>query len=96
MASVINPRNVTITWDRPPENMINGILQSYTVSYFPTLDPNASPAMEKSLPGNETSLTVDGLNPFTNYTFLVIAVTVGPGPADEIVVETEEAGRNIM
>lgn len=95
-ASVINARNITITWDPPPEDMVNGILRSYVISYFPTLSPNAPPtAEEESLPGNETSFTVDGLRPFTNYTFSVVAVTVGPGPPADVVVETEQAGRNI-
>ena len=44
---------------------------------------------------NSTNITVliSGLNPFTNYTFYVLAVTVTPSePSDNVTVLTDEAG----
>ena len=43
-------------------------------------------------PSNVTVL-VSGLDPFTNYTFYVLAVTVAPSePSDNVTVVTDEAG----
>ena len=53
------------------------------------------PSTDESVPGNETSLMVTGLNPFANYTFEVLAVTVGLGPSASITVQTEQAGKYI-
>ena len=40
------------------------------------------------------SLLVSGLDPFTNYTFYVLAVTVAPSePSDRVNVVTDEAGK---
>ena len=44
---------------------------------------------------NSTNLTVliSGLDPFTNYTFYVLAVTITPSePSDSVTVLTDEAG----
>ena len=39
------------------------------------------------------SILVSGLNPFTDYTFYVLAVTVAPSePSDNVTVVTNEAG----
>ena len=83
--------NITITWVPPPLEETNGIIRSYTVTYFPSSNISAPPT-EESVSGNETSFTAIGLEPFTNYTFEVAAVTVGPGPFDSIIVQTDEAG----
>ena len=45
---------------------------------------------------NSTNLTVliSGLDPFTNYTFYVLAVTTAPSqPSDSVTVLTDEAGK---
>ena len=71
----------------------NGMIRSYVVTYFPTSNSSA-PTVEESVLGNVTSFNASGLDPFTNYTFEVVAVTVGPGPPDSIVVQTAEAGES--
>ena len=70
---------------------INGIIRSYAITYFPTSNASALP-IEDTVLGNETSFTASDLEPFTNYTFEVVAVTISPGPPDSIVIQTEEAG----
>ena len=45
---------------------------------------------------NSSTVTVlvSGLDPFTNYTFYVLAVTVAPSePRDNVTVLTDEAGK---
>ena len=88
---IIAATNITIIWDPPPTEETNGIIRSYTVTYFPSSSVSASRTVQSVL-GNETSFTAIGLEPFTNYTFKVVAVTVGPGPSDSIIVQTDEAG----
>ena len=89
--AIIAATNITITWDPPPVEEINGIIRSYTVTYSPLTSVSAPPTGESVL-GNETSFTASGLEPFTNYTFEVAAVTISQGPSDSIIVQTDEAG----
>ena len=89
----VTATSITITWAPPPTEETNGIIRSYTVRYFPTSDVSAPP-VEESLLANETSFTASDLEPFTNYTFMVEAVTISPGPPDSIDIQTDEAGEN--
>ena len=42
---------------------------------------------------SDVTVLVSGLDPFTNYTFYVLAVTVSPSePSDNVIVKTDEAG----
>ena len=41
---------------------------------------------------SDTSISISDLEPFTNYTFRVSAVTVAEGPSAEIDTATEESG----
>ena len=70
----------------------NGMIRSYVVTYFPT--NNSSAQTEESVLGSVTSFNASGLDPFTNYTFEVVAVTISPGPPDSIVIQTAEAGES--
>ena len=92
MATTVTARNVTIMWDPPPMEQRNGIIRSYTIRYYPDSSEPEQPN-EESVLGNLTSFSVDGLIPYTNYTFEVMAVTIDPGPPASIVVETDEAGK---
>jgi hypothetical protein len=82
---------INVMWDPPPMGETNGIIRFYTVTYFPSSNASALPTAE-NVSANETSFAASGLKPFTNYTFEVVAVTVGPGPPDSIVIRTNEAG----
>ena len=95
MEAAVTATNITITWNPPPVGEINGIIRAYTISYFPTSNASAQP-VEESVPENETSFIADGLQPFTNYTFEVRAVTISPGPPASIVVETDQAGKLLL
>jgi len=42
---------------------------------------------------SDVTVLVSGLDPFTNYTFYVLAVTVALSkPSDDVIVLTDEAG----
>jgi len=89
-ASAINSTTVEVTWD--PPNITNGILRYYTVVY------GSSDDMEMmEVNSSNVTVLVSGLDPFTNYTFYVLAVTIAPSqPSDNVTVVTDEAGRNTI
>jgi len=85
-ASVINSTTVEVTWH--PPSITNGILRYYTVVY------SSSDGMEMmEVNSSDVTVLVSALDPFTNYTFYVLAVTVAPSEAsDSYTVLTDEAG----
>ena len=100
---VINSTAVEVTWD--PPSIINGILRYYTVVYrsiddMEMMEVNSSDVTSSGMGSGSGSgmivgfgFIVSGLNPFTDYTFYVLAVTVAPSePSDNVTVVTNEAG----
>ena len=44
---------------------------------------------------SDVTVLVSGLDPFTSYTFYVLAVTIAPSEASQsVTVQTSEAGKN--
>jgi len=103
-ALVVNSTTVEVTWD--PPSITNGILRYYTVLYgssddMEMMEVNSS---DVTLSGSgedicsgisigSISLLVSVLDPFTSYTFYVLAVTVAPSePSDNVTVFIDEAG----
>ena len=89
-SSSITSTTVEVTWD--PPSITNGILRYYTVVY------GSSDDMEMmEVNSSNGTVLVSGLDPFTNYTFYVLAVTVAPSePSDNITVLTNEGGKYYM
>ena len=85
-ATVVNSTTVEVTWD--PPSITNGILRYYTVVY------GSSDDMEMmKVNSSDVTMLVSGLDPFTNYAFYVLAVTVTPSePSDGVTVLTDEGG----
>ena len=85
-ALVVNSTTVEVTWD--PPSITNGILRYYTVVY------GSSDDMEMmEVNSSDVIVLVSGLDPFTNYTFYVLAITVVPSEAsDNVSVVTHESG----
>ena len=84
-AESVNPQNVTLMWSKP--QVPNGIITHYELMY--TNESNSSGTVQV----NTTFYVVEGLNEFTNYTFMVAAVTIaGSGPSESLIVTTAEAG----
>ena len=87
LASVINSTTVEVTWD--PPSITNGILRYYTVVYGSSTDMEM---MEVN--SSDVTVLISRLDPFTTYTFYVIAVTVTPSEAsDNVTIQTNEAGK---
>ena len=81
-----NSTTVEVTWD--PPSITNGILRYYTVVY------GSSDDMEMmEVNSSDVTVLVSGLDPFTNYTFYVLAVTVAQSePSNNLTVLTSESG----
>ena len=101
---MINSTTVEVTWN--PPSITNGILRYYTVGYSSSDDVEmievnytdmTSSRMGEDIGSgitiNFVTLLVSGLDPFTNYTFYVLAATVAPSePSDSVTVRTDEGG----
>ena len=86
MADVLGPRSIMLQWSPPTSP--NGIITNYTLVYD---DMNEEQLI--SLP-NVLNYTLENLNEFTNYTFLLSASTsVGMGPNATAVARTQQAGK---
>ncbi len=69
---VLDPRTVNITWQPPPEDQRNGLIQSYVVVVSEVAqDADA----EHTLDTEELSAVVGGLHPYRLYNCKVAAVT---------------------
>ena len=97
-ALVINSTTVEVTWG--PPSITNGILRYYTVVYGSNYAPGRGQDISSGdmdvmqVNVNSVTVLVSGLDPFTNYTFYVLAVTVTPSePSDNVTVLTDEAGK---
>ena len=86
MADVLSPRSIMLQWSRPTEP--NGIITGYTLVYDDTNEIQII-----ALP-NVLNYTLDELNEFTNYMFLLSASTsVGMGPNATVTAMTQEDGK---
>ena len=75
-------RQLTFSWDPPPITLRNGVIISYTI--FCSSDPETLPVTETVMPP-DSSRTVEGFSPFTNYTCMINANNsqgVGPAASD--------------
>ena len=89
--TIVSFEEVTIEWQAPNQADQNGIITGYLVNI--TL---VSTGMSFTRSSTSTSLTLNGLQPFTSYTCHVAAQTqVGPGPFSmPITFLTDETGKS--
>lgn len=86
----VNSTSILVTWEQPASP--NGILRFYQVTYVSD-QPGAVPTTVNTT-DNSTSLVIDNLEPFTNYSVNIVGVTVDEGqPSEEAIVKTDESGR---
>jgi len=73
--TAINSRTITLSWNPPPFDQINGLLRHYVISF--TQNETAS---ESQVLSTYTQVTLQSLHPYYTYTCRVAAVTTGSGP----------------
>ena len=79
---VLSFSSINISWQPPTTR--NGILCSYTITVFPTEHGQSNANPSEVVNGSVTSFLATGLEPFTNYSVVVAAVTVAMGPFSEV------------
>ena len=80
--------NITLSWSPPLPSQRNGVIISYLITC------SSGDSIINSTRTSSTSLTITGLQPFTNYTCSVRAATIrGDGPAAVNTVETQKECR---
>ena len=84
--------NVSLQWNKPQP--ANGIIDNYIIQYYQPSTPTTITLFSSTT--TETSVVVDGLSAFTDYTFRVSAVTVEEGDFSEVNVTTEESSTAVF
>ena len=84
----INARSLSLSWEPPPPDSLNGIIRKYIINLTDLYTGES--AIHKSY---NTSVKLCGLHPFTVYQVSVSAFTISAGPYTEILeAVTEEDG----
>ena len=89
VADWITATEVQLSWEPPPLEHQNGLIQSYTITVF-EVESNSTKEVHQNFAYNTISLT--GLHPYYNYIMSVAAYTVGLGPFASITLQTEQDG----
>jgi len=71
----INLTTITLSWNPPPFDQINGYLQHYVIDCT-----EHETASESRVLSNDTQVTLQSLHPYYTYTCRMAAVTIGIGP----------------
>ena len=89
-ATTVSTTNITVTWEPPPLNMTNGIIDSYQIRYGRYNGTTIFKDIDNiTIEGNTTlEFNIGGLQEFIEYGFQVRAVTVFPGPYTGFAVNT--------
>ncbi len=84
---------LNVSWTRPDEIDINGVLRYYIIDYQNVDEEGELPVMT-NVTGDVTFVMLEGLNNFTNYSVAVAAFTIDqPGPNVSQIQATDENGR---
>ena len=89
MATAVSSNSISLAWDPPAAANRNGIIRTYAINV------SVSPSGENiQLTANNTEYHLEMLHPYYNYSFVISAVTTGPGPASSVyTITTEEEGK---
>ena len=91
----LSSTSIVVTWSRVPDDLLNGILQSYRVM----LREASQSSRPKTIMVANASLSViiSSLKKFTVYSVWVAAVTVVSGPnSAAVIVSTDEDGKLLL
>ena len=72
--------------------MENGVIRGYQVIYYQT-DLGTDSSTVLNTISSDLEFDITGLQPFTDYSVFVAAITITAGPASDVVeVQTNESG----
>lgn len=84
------PNELTVTWDRPPEIDINGVLTFYSLRYHIV---GSEDYEFYTVNGNLESIALTGLDNYTSYEVFIAALSInGTGPPTHQTATTSENG----
>ena len=86
----ISANELNVSWERPNEIDINGILRYYILEYY--IVNQTENITSTNVSGDILSTVLRGLNNFTSYSVSVAAFTIGTGPFSTEVETTSENG----
>ena len=86
----ISANELNVSWERPNEIDINGVLRYYILEYY--IVNQTENMASTNVSGNTLSTVLRGLNNFTSYNVSVAAFTIGTGPFSTEVETTSENG----
>ena len=89
-AQPIDSRTLLLAWEPPAEEEQNGIIREYfNISAAETSD-------EFQYRATNTTVIVEDLHPHYTYSFVISAVTIGPGPYSEAyTIQMPEDGKTL-
>ena len=86
----ISANALAVSWDRPTEIDINGVLRLYIIEYC--IVNQSDTLLTVNVTGDMLNTTLDDLDNFTIYRVSVAAFTIGSGPANTSEERTSENG----
>ena len=82
-------RSISLIWDPPTVANQNGIIRTYIIRVTVLESGENIPLMS-----NSTAINLELLHPYYTYSFVISAVTIGPGPPSSAYnVITDEEGK---
>ena len=81
---------MTLTWDPPTAANQNGIIQTYIIN-ITILESEEN----VRLMSNGTQINLEMLHPYYTYSFVISAVTIGPGPPSSAYSVTTDEERKL-
>ena len=90
-AQPIDSRSLLLAWELPLAEEQNGVIQKYLINISV-----AETGDEFQYQPTNTTLIVKDLHPHYTYSFVISAVTIGPGPYSEVyTIQMPEDGRSL-
>ncbi|KAL4657330.1 hypothetical protein GN956_G4875 [Arapaima gigas] len=90
-ATATSPESISLSWQTPPKDALNGVLQGFRVIYWANL-PDGELGEIRNVTTQQPSLELDGLEKYTNYSVQVLAFTrAGDGVlSQQVYIRTKE------
>ena len=90
----ISANELNVSWERPNEIDINGVLRYYILEYY--IVTQTATLATANVSGDTLSTVLGGLNNFTSYSVSVAAFTIRTGPFSTEVETTSENGKDCV